>query len=192
MKHKTLEQLKEQTKGLSKKDIALQVKWILELVSLRRDNPFMNHPGKMFRKLNSEYWVMDISLDWLMELPEDMLLRQYEHISKKPLMKEDVCKCIWVMGYMDYYTSYPEHRFRTMEDLMDNDFHVLYDNYNHLVENLEQLELIFGRKFEVEYKDYKELVKYYNKLERTGEVKRYRLEMARLHSENMEAAKDKF
>lgn len=192
MKNKTLEQLKEETKQLSKKDIAQMVKWKLELVSLRRDNPFMNYPGKMYRKLNSEYWVMDISLDCLMDLPEDMLLRQYEHTSRKPLMKEDVCKCVWVMDYMDYYTSYPEHRFRTMEDLMDNDFHVLYDNYNHLLEKLEQLELIFERKFEVNYKDYHELVKYYNKLERTGEARRYRLEMARLHSENMEAAKDKF
>lgn len=176
--YKTLEQIEEETKHLSDDQICEIIKQGMELDSLRSVNEDQIIYGNMYgswRKINKRYAMVLVSLEGIREMPKDMKLRHLDFYLKKPVEREDLCKCVYMLHYLYNCNPYPESSFETLKDLMTFNYYDLYYRYINLKACVEE----YGKVFDLDMGDLtcQGLVSRYNKMEACGDTHRFHLAM---------------
>lgn len=176
--NKTLEEIEEDTKHLSDDQICEIIKRGMELNSIQladEEHLVYGNIYGSYRKINKKYAMVLVSLEGIKEMHKDMKLMHLDFYLKKPVEREDLCKCVYMLQYLYTYEPYPEYTFHTLEELKTFSYYDLYYNYVMYMAVVEE----YAKNFNLDMGDLscQGLVRRYNEMEAKGDTHRWHLTM---------------
>lgn len=176
MKLKSLEQIRNETKHIPREEVFHIIKKYLELNTIRLTSLFgVKDLAKSNRRaLNDKYDVLIIDLEYLKQLPEDIILRNLDFCLNFPQNREELAKCNCALNYLCVEPENALATHREFKDANDDKKIPYYDlMYNFVaLKRLIQDYINFGfiDKDEEDNLNRKELLISYDKLVASGEM----------------------